>query len=216
VIIEYVREVMRPAAVVLLLALGGCQTAVPAVVAPVAVAEERPAWERLIHPDHALRLETIEEVWARSLGAARAGGFARRIRGEGPLLDPGAGLAWTVPSPGSYRCRRFRLGPQGRGLTISGTFFCHLGEEGEQLSLTQQTGPERPGGYLWQDNGRRMVFIGAVSRGREDVPPAYGEVPGRDVVGVFERVGPFRYRLALPREQNVLDVIELVPALPPA
>ena len=42
---------------------------------------------------------------------------------------------------------------------------------------------------------------------------AYGEDRARDTVGLFERVGPFRYRLALPwRGDNKLAVVEMVPA----
>jgi hypothetical protein len=211
-------EFTRIAAAALALApLAACQTPGP-VRQPVQVEveQETRAWTRTITPEHLERLEAIDQAWAGALAAGRTAGFARRIRSEGALLEPSAGQAWGAPSPGSYRCRRIRLGTQGRqrGLAASGPFFCHIGDEGEKLSLTQQTGPERPGGYLWEDGGRRMVFIGAVSRGREDVPPAYAQAPERDVVGLFERIGTFRYRLVMPRDAGVLDVIELT-ALPP-
>jgi hypothetical protein len=94
-------------------------------------------------------------------------------------------------------------------------FFCHVGVNGEQLSITKQTGSERPAGYLWDDaNSKRMVFLGSLALGSEDAPLSYGEDPERDMAGVLERVGPFRYRLVVPRPRGTakLDVIELVPA----
>lgn len=198
-------------------ALAACQTVEPPRAARVvAVEEERRGWETVVNAADSARLGSIGELWSGAMAAARAAGFARRLRGEGALLDLSTAQAWAVPSPGSYRCRLFRLGREGprRGLQLSGPFFCHIGDEGEQLSLTQQTGPERPGGYLWRNGERQMVFVGALSRGRERVPPSYGRTPERDVVGVLERVGPFRYRLVMPRAGGLLDVLELVPALP--
>lgn len=210
---EYRRMV---AAALALAPLAACQTTGPAAAVVVEVEPATPAWARALSPEHLARLEAIDLYWASGLAAGQAAGFARRIRSEGALLDPAGGQAWATPSPGSYRCRRIRLGARGRqnGLSATGLFFCHIGDEGEQLSFTQQTGPERPGGYLSEDGGRRMIFIGALSRGREGVPPAYGEAPERDMVGLFERIGPFRYRLTLPREDGILDVIDLT-ALPP-
>ncbi len=49
--------------------------------------------------------------------------------------------------------------------------------------------------------------------GNEDVPLAYGENAARDMAGIFERYGDFRYRLVVPwpRQDSKLDVFELVP-----
>ena len=48
---------------------------------------------------------------------------------------------------------------------------------------------------------------------RETPLSAYGDDRARDTIGLFERVGPFRYRLVLPwRGDNKLAVVELVPA----
>jgi hypothetical protein len=66
---------------------------------------------------------------------------------------------------------------------------------------------------LWEekDNGR-LAFLGVTSA-RGTPLGAYGDDRGRDTVGLFERVGAFRYRLALPwRGDNKLAVVEMVPA----
>jgi hypothetical protein len=146
---------------------------------------------------------------------AEARAFAVQIRAEGALLDRGATLARAALPPGSYRCRLLRLGGR-RGLTVFPSYFCHVGVEGELLSFTKQTGSERPGGYLWSDGDRRMVFLGALAAPGQSAPPAYGEDPASDVAGIVERVGDFRYRLVMPRPSGgaIIDVLELVPALP--
>jgi hypothetical protein len=63
------------------------------------------------------------------------------------------------------------------------------------------------------DNAR-MLFLGAMALGDEAGRVRYGGDTARDMLGLFERVGPRRWRLALPYPawESLLDVIELVPA----
>ena len=60
-----------------------------------------------------------------------------------------------------------------------------------------------------------MIFIGAAATGREQVPPAYGDDAERNIVGIVERIGPFRYRLVVPDPASgaTIEVLELIPAL---
>ena len=53
----------------------------------------------------------------------------------------------------------------------------------------------------------------SLALGDEDQPLAYGDNPKRDMAGVFERIGPFRWRLVIPWPQgsSKLDVFELTP-----
>ena len=97
----------------------------------------------------------------------RGAGLGREIGREGSLLAPEA-LRRPTPSPGPYRCRVIRLGapPPRRPSMNFRPWFCHVTVEGEQLSLTKQTGSERPAGYLWDDGPDRMVFVGAIALGR--------------------------------------------------
>ena len=133
------------------------------------------------------------------------------------MLEPGAGLARSALPPGSYHCRVIRLGagPGHSAFTAYPSYFCHVGVEGPLLSFTKQTGSERPGGYIWNDSDERLVFLGAMARGNEDVPPPYGDGEARDMAGIVERIGPFRYRIVFPWPTSgaTLDVIELVPSL---
>jgi hypothetical protein len=109
-----------------------------------------------------------------------------------------------------------RLGartPDGRPWSESGQGFCFVGVERDQLSLTVEAGPRRIGGYLWEEKeSGRLIFLGAT--GPRGMPiGAYGDDRERNIVGLFERIGPFRYRLALPwRGDSKLAVVELSPA----
>ena len=55
--------------------------------------------------------------------------------------------------------------------------------------------------------------LGSVALGNENQPKAYGEDKSRDMAGVLERIGPMRWRLAIPypRSGARLDVYELTP-----
>lgn len=210
------RAAKAGAGALLLALLAGCAT-VPVEVAtePEAV-EERPGWLNVLSADDALRLEQLEGAFGQALAEARRRGFARHLAREGPLLDPGAGLPRAILPPGPYRCRTLRFGGQARGRPYLpfASAFCHVVHEGELLSLTRGSGRERPGGYLWEDGPDRMIFIGATALSGEALPPAYGDRPERDLVGLLERVGTFRYRLVLlPSAPGRVDVIELIPAV---
>ncbi len=199
-------------------ALQACQ--LPSVAEPLEVempADEAPSgWRAVALAEDRDRLDRLPETWAAARSAALRG-YARRLAAEGELLDPDSALPRAEPSPGPYRCRIVRLRAAARRpFTAFPPFFCHVVDEGEQLSLTKEAGGERPGGYLWPDGERRLVFLGAFARGREPLPPAYGDEPDRNLAGVLERVGIFRWRLVipLPAEEGAVDVLELIPAVP--
>jgi hypothetical protein len=173
-------------------------------------------WRRTASTEDNERLRRLPESWTAALASARSAGFARRITAEGRLLDPAAALPRPAPTPGAYMCRLVRIGAGGRGTPAFATLrptFCFVGLSGDQLSLTKSEGSDRPAGYLWDDGAaRRMIFLGSLAPGR-GAPAAYGEDRARDVAGIFERIGPFRFRLVIPaRDGARLDVFELLPA----
>ena len=200
--------------------LAGCQAAPPGERPSVTVAQtgQETGWRRIAAAEDAGRLDRMAAAWSEALAQARRDGFARQIAAEAPLLEPNAALPRAALPPGSYRCRLIRLGAAAakvKAYRAYNPFFCHVGVEGELLSITKQTGSQRPGGYLWQASDTRLVFLGSMALGDEDVPRAYGEDPKRDMAGVLERVGPFRYRLVIPwpRGDSKLDVFELIPVI---
>ncbi len=176
------------------------------------------SWRGAIRDADMDRLERLDAAWSEGLAEVRGRGFARQIGVEGALLMPDGGLPRAALPPGSYRCRLIRLGagPRRAAYTAYPSFFCHVGAEDDLIAFTKQTGSERPAGYIWADGDRRGVFLGAMSEGEASPAAAYGQDAARDMVGIVERVGAFRYRLLLPWPQNgaKIDVLELIPAVP--
>jgi hypothetical protein len=112
----------------------------------------------------------------------------------------------------------FRFGGESRGrgaLSLVGSFFCFISVEGRQLRFVRETGSPRPVGFLYEDSDdTRLVFVGTTAERRETSVPAYGDRLDRDVVGVMQRVGNFRYRLVLPwRGDTPIELYELTPVL---
>lgn len=211
----------RFTALPLLLMLGGCQTTSSTPpAAPTEVVEAPPVetgWRGAIRDEDSTRLARLSEAWTQGLAEARARGFGRQVSAEGDMLEPGAALPRASIPPGSYTCRLIRLGagPRRQAFTAYPSYFCYVGVDEELLAFTKQTGSERPAGFIWDDGEQRGVFLGSLGMG-DETPRAYGEDVRRDLVGVVERVGPFRYRLLFPWPQNgaKLDVLELVPVVP--
>lgn len=187
----------------------------PPVAVSVAV-EEKAGWERVATDQDQGKISRLDAAWTEALADARRAGFSSQLKAEGDLLDPAAALPRAAPPPGSYNCRLVRLGRAGgsKAFIAYKPFFCFVGVNGEQLSITKQTGSRRPGGYLFDtDKTNRLIFLGSEALGTEETPAAYGEDPTRSMAGVFERYGDFRYRLVVPwpRRESKLDVFELIP-----
>ena len=170
-------------------------------------------WRQDASREDARRLARLDSAWASGLRQARAADAAG-VRRLGPLADPKAASPRPEPTPGSYQCRTVKLGGQGElsgGLTVYGWFRCRVElTPGGDLVFQKATGSQRPMGRLYPDGPRRLVYLGAVAWGDEGVA-AYGRDPERDQVGAFERIGPNRWRLALPypKQESTLDLIEL-------
>ena len=185
---------------------------VPVLVQPTKAEE----WQGIANPADRDRIANVSGAWAAGLSEARRN-FATALRDEGELLREDGGLVRPAPTPGSYRCRLVTLGASGRGkpaLERFKPFFCYVQTEGEVLTIVKQTGSQRPAGRLWDDdNSRRMVFLGSLALGNEEEVRAYGDDPQRDMAGILERIGPFRWRLVIPwpRDGSKLHVFELTP-----
>ena len=205
-------------ALVALAMLGGCTTTTKVPPRPVVVVEEVPEWRQIASPEDAQRIERVADAWRAALAEARNRGFRSAIASEGELLDPVAGLPRPAPTPGPYRCRTIKLGAQGRGPAFSAykPFFCYVEVDGNVLTIVKQTGSQRPAGRVYDDsNSQRLIFLGTLALGTEEAPLPYGERADRDMAGIMERIGPFRFRLVIPwpRHESKLDVIELVPVV---
>jgi hypothetical protein len=173
-------------------------------------------WMRIATAADESRIARIGLAWHSARADARRG-FAAEIRSEGALLEPRAALPRPAPTPGSYNCRLIKLGKaraNAPAFERFKPFFCYVQVEDELLTIVKQTGSQRPAGRLWEDDmADRLIFLGSLALGDEQQPLAYGDDPKRDMAGVFERIGPFRWRLVIPWPQSTskLDVFELTP-----
>jgi hypothetical protein len=162
------------------------------------------------------RLARLGLAWSEALDDAQKTNAAD-VRKEGRLLLPRSALPRPDPTPGSYNCRLIKLGkasPKSKPYETFRPFFCYVEVEDALLTIVKQTGSQRPAGRLWQDDdSTRLIFLGSLALGNEDVPLAYGDDPKRNMAGVLERIGPFKWRLVIPWPQSTskLDVFELTP-----
>ena len=202
-------------------ALSSCATkpaATPGTRASVEVgpALKSEAWKAVATAEDEERIARLGLAWQEALVEAGKNNAAE-IRREGKLLLPRSAMPRPEPTPGSYNCRLIKLGkatPKTRAYETFKPFFCYVEVEDDLLTIVKQTGSQRPAGRLWTDDDhRRLIFLGSLALADETTPLAYGDDPRRNMAGVFERIGPFRWRLVIPWPQSSskLDVIELTP-----
>jgi len=176
-------------------------------------------WRNFANPIDIARLDRLPQEWKEGLAAIGPGQAKRTLDEQGPLLDPAAALSRPAPPPGNYSCRVWRLpaAPR-RNRAVIGykPFSCYVGERDFLLTFTKESGSDRPVGWIWPDGDSRLVFLGAMAKGAEAAPPAYGDKLDRNLVGAVERVAPFRWRLVMPRpnQESRIDVIEMIPIVP--
>ena len=204
-----------------LVLLAGCQTKpkLPPGVHPsveVGPPLKSEVWKDVATAADQDRIARLGLAWQSALADAKKSN-AGEVAKEGKLLLPRSALPRPAPTPGSYNCRMIALGKatsKGKAYESFKPFFCYVEVEDDQLTIVKQTGSTRPAGRLWEDDDpTRMVFLGSLSLGDEDQPLAYGDDPKRNMAGVFERIGAFRWRLVIPWPQGdaKLDVFELTP-----
>jgi hypothetical protein len=174
-------------------------------------------WRTVVTNTDRERLQDWRSAFMKALDKAKAAGHGGSIAREGTLLDPDTALANPTPPAGTYRCRVIKLGSK---TTLMGDYVvfppapCTISDEREVLSFSKLSGNQRPVGLLFPADGNRMIFLGTMIIGDESRALEYGRDSARDMAGAFDRVGPNRWRLMLPRPQfeSMMDVIELVPA----
>ncbi len=196
-------------------ALGGCVPVKDKPRAVVSVGEPNKAdvWQGIASAADKQRLANVSGAWAAGLADARKAGFASALHEDSELVKSNAALARPAPTPGSYRCRLVKLGGKPAFEKFK-PFFCYVEVDGNLLTIVKQTGSQRPAGRLWEDDvPTRLIFLGSLALGDEEAPLAYGDNPKRDMAGILERTGPFRWRLVIPWPQDgsKLHAYELTP-----
>ncbi|KKC25704.1 hypothetical protein WP12_12665 [Sphingomonas sp. SRS2] len=162
------------------------------------------------------RIARWRQAWIAGLEKATAAGNGSHIAAQGALLKPDLTLDDPLLPAGDYRCRTFKLGAQTKGLldyVAYPPFTCRVTTADGRLRLAKIDGSQRPVGDIFPDEGRRMIFLGAMTLGDEARPRPYGRDAERDMAGIVERVAPDRWRIAFPypRWESTIDILELVP-----
>jgi hypothetical protein len=188
----------------------------PQETGPAAAVPAVASWRAIANKFDRERMRKWRSAWVKAVAQARAGGHSAEIAGEGVLLDPDAALKGGAPPAGDYRCRTLKLGARSEGMLdylAYPSFDCRISAGAGAMDFVKLTGSQRPVGRLFADSDRRLVFLGTLQLGDERGTLRYGHDRQRDMIGLFERVGERRWRLAFPYPafESTLDVIELVP-----
>lgn len=174
-------------------------------------------WRDVATERDRVRVREWRSAWVEALREARAAGHAAEIEREGVLLHPDSAQLRPAPPVGDYRCRVIKVGGQGDLLDYIAypAFRCRIRPERDgRLSFVKLTGSQRPVGFIYPDDTRRMIFLGTLQLGDERRSLRYGVDDERDMAGIVERIGDRRWRIVFPRPafESIVDVLELVPA----
>lgn len=172
-------------------------------------------WRSVATADDRRRLREWRTAWTTAL--AKAAAHRPELRREGALLEPDAALPNPLPPPGDYQCRTLKIGAKAAGMldyVAYPAFNCRIRLENGIASFAKLGGSQRPIGLLFEENSRRLVFLGTLQLGDERRALQYGRDRERNMAGVLERIGDERWRLVLPYPnfESTLDVLELIPA----
>jgi hypothetical protein len=162
------------------------------------------------------RMARLEHAWRDARADVIADGKGDELRRLGPLADPRAGLNRPQPTPGRYLCRTIKMGAASEGMLpyiAYGWFRCQVTlSPGGDLEMRKLTGSQRQVGLICPTGDRDTArFVGVLQLGDEVRVPKYGASPDSDLVGLVQRVGDDRWRIAFPWPafESKLDLLEL-------
>ncbi|MES2035518.1 MAG: DUF4893 domain-containing protein [Pseudomonadota bacterium] len=177
-------------------------------------------WKTVASADDQDRIARIDAAWTQAMREADRE-FGAQIDALGLSAVKNAALApppALQPAPGKYRCRTLKFGSMdgaGLGYVPYPWFSCTVElTPGGDLILTKTGGSQRTKGLLYPDesNPKRLIYVGAPAWGADEKGfPGYGQMPERDQVGAFERIGNGRYRVVFPfpKQESKLDILEI-------
>ncbi|PZQ54888.1 MAG: DUF4893 domain-containing protein [Phenylobacterium zucineum] len=162
------------------------------------------------------RMSRLDHAWKEARADAIKDGKGDELRRLGPLADPRAGLSRPQPTPGRYLCRTIKMGAGSEGMlpyVAYGWFRCQVTlSPGGDLELRKLTGSQRQSGLICPTGDRDTArFVGVMTLGDETRAPRYGASDDSDLVGLVQRIGDDRWRIAFPWPafESKLDLLEL-------
>jgi hypothetical protein len=174
------------------------------------------AWKDVVTKSDRDRLADWRASFTAALDAARKGGHGADIDREGALLDPDAAAGTSAIPNGLYKCRIIKLGAktdENLAYVSYPAFYCRVRVERDLQRFNKFGGSQRYVGLVFPGDGVHQVFLGTLVLGDETRALQYGQDELRDLAGYFERIGPNRWRLLMPKPnfESQFDVMELVP-----
>ena len=219
------QQPVRAIAITTLLTLSACgggNGAIEPLAAPPPAPEHKSSkprsndWHVYISNFDRDRLARWRSAWISGLDKATKAGNGPQIAAQGALLKPDQALENPALPAGDYRWRKIKMGAQDKGMLdyVAYPYFtCRIALMDGRLRFTKIDGSQRPVGDIFADEAGRMIFLGSMMLGDETRPLPYGRDGERDMVGIVERVGPQRWRIAFPYPhwESQVDVMELLP-----
>ncbi len=178
------------------------------------------AWRQVATTDDRERLADWRTSFLAALDAASKAGHSSDIAREGQLLQPDAASGPSAIPNGLYRCRVIKIGAKeadGFPFVADPPFYCRVKAERNLQRFNKFGGSQRLVGLIFPGDSVHQVFLGTLVLGDETRALQYGQDQLRDVAGYFERIGPQRWRLLMPKPhfESQYDVMDLVPVSNP-
>lgn len=165
------------------------------------------AVQKLITAADKTRLENYGETRKAALAEAQKGlpeDLAQLDAVLAKPFEPFAGFDMT----GNWRCRTIKVGGLSE-LIIYDWFKCKVTDDGSGWRLEKTTGSQRTKGAFYDDNEKRLIYLGSFFVSGDRVKP-YGSGPESDQVGYAFRTGPAEWRIEFPAPyyESKLDILE--------
>lgn len=207
--------ILRTALATLALAMGGC-THTNRMFGPAVAADQTLDWRAIATDADRERLRGWRDTWLAAMTAARAADPAA-VPADDKLFLPDFALDHALPPMGDYHCRVFRLGGRGTAMaafSVGDPGLCRIDAAGAHLRFTRLDGRQRPDGLLFAGTTGQGIFLGTLLLSDEAAPIPYGVDDRRDIIGLVDRVGERRWRIAIPDQAlgPRIQLIELTPA----
>lgn len=163
--------------------------------------------DKLITEADKARLKNYGETRKAALAEAKAGATSEVAELDALLSRP----LLTLPDfdlGGAWQCRTIKVGGISP-LVIYDWFKCRVSDDGSGWLLEKATGSQRTKGRFYDENEKRLIYLGSFFIAGEPVKP-YGSGPETDQVGYAFRTGPQHWRIELPapRYESKLDILE--------
>jgi hypothetical protein len=184
--------------------------------APASTAGKGETWQELIHEAHRGSVkdplpyvELVNANLAPEAPGREELGKVRELTGGEALPVKRSELV------GSWRCRSIQA--SSLGIFAYPFFRCRISESPEGLRFQKVTGSQRRSGYLFEDGGRRFVFLGG-QHVNDDPARFYsgmsgdfdGEDLAMDTAGILQKKGKDRFLMILDAGPEKYELYELV------